>query len=244
MPITQRFTDRNKVKANIITGGYILLTVILAILLIKRAVTAQKPSNQESTDAVSYICVESDIQESVLEKLTQLQGNESQYKISLVTQQGECSVIIARNIQDPNKMKKLFDTTYILVRSSEIDSNESELINITNAELFNSLITQQYNDYTLIWDQETDSFLKSAFEIGVGQIVYPTKEIISTLQNEKTLAIIKSVQREEWMEVISIDEYSPFKDNFNSTRYPLVDRYWIGGSSQSDIDKIYDILVK
>lgn len=242
MPIIQNYSDKNKLKANILTTTYTILALTIAFLLLKNAFTPGTP-NEIVKKEDKKICLGNDIPETIVTELEENTKGDGEYKISSANTSSECTVVIGRNIEDPNEMRKLFDTTYILVQSNQ-EGNE-ELSEISQTQLINALITQQLGEHRIIWDQEADSFLKSAFNIGVGQIVYPSGEIERSLQEEEgVLAIIESTQRKDWMNVVSIDEHSPYSNNFNPTRYPLIDRYWIGGNSKEDIDKIYDILVK
>ena len=242
MPIIQNYSDKHKIKVILLSALYLLLAVAAVSLLFKLFVQ-QSPTDPNSTDLSKVdrnICFEKDVEQYIVDKVDGWTVENEQYKTTEVTSATECNVVIRRNTEDPNNLIKLFDTTYVLISRDTQDEIES----LSQEELLDALVTQSYQEHTLVWDLTTDSFLRSNFNIGVGQIVLSDEEIERRLASANYIAVVNSASTQDGDIVLSIDNQNPTTEGYNSAKYPLIDRYWIGGDNEDDIATIYGILVE
>jgi hypothetical protein len=239
MPIIHNYSDKHKLRLILLASLYILLPAAVVVILFN-VLTTPKTSPQPTAETeTKYICFEKDVEQYLVDRVEMWAVDHTEYLITDTDLVDECNVLVERNSSDPNELDKLFDTTYVLSRRAG-----GTLSNITQQQLSDSLISQTLGDYTLIWGPNTDSFLRSNFNIGVGQVVYSDDDVLKRLaRDDLTVAIISVEELTDSMRVIKIDNQSPQLEAFNGSRYPLIDRYWIGGNNQEDIELLYAILL-
>jgi hypothetical protein len=240
MPIIHNYSDKHKLKIVLLASLYILIPVGAVAVLFSVLTTPKTAQQTTSETETRYICFEKDVEQYLVDKVEIWAVDHTEYLITDPELVDECNVLVERNSSDPNDLDKLFDTTYVLVRREG-----GTLSNITQQQLLDSLISQTLGDYTLIWNPDTDSFLRSNFNIGVGQVVHTEAEVSKILKGDSlTAAVIRMKEVEDDLRVIKIDNQSPQLQAFNGSRYPLIDRYWIGGTSEEDIELLYAILME
>lgn len=240
MPIIQNHSDKHKPRLIVLSLLYVLTPILILAFLFNFFSDSKPDANTVDRKETKYICFEKDVEQYLVDRVDTWTIDHSEYKTVLETQATNCNVIVERNISDPNDLTKLLDTTYILVRKEG-----SRVTNITETDLLKALISQRIGEYTLIWNSQTDSFLRSNFNIGVGQIISTDAQISEMLLSDDLyIAVVKEDFDTTGRRIIRIDNQSPFTKNYSSSRYPLVDRYWIGGTSEGDINLIYDILLE
>lgn len=240
MPIIQNHSDKYRPQLVIATLIYILVPITVLAFIYSIFSNPSQSNQPNDEQELKYVCFEKDVEQYLVDRVETWALDHTEYRATVGTEATNCNVSIERNSTDPNDLNKLFDNTYIIVRREG-----SRLSNISEDELLDALITQSLSDYNLLWNAEVDSFLRSNFNIGVGQVVYTDAQIADRIMSDQLyLAILKQGTALDSLRVIRIDNQSPFSKDYNSFRYPLVDRYWIGGTDEDDIEIIYGILLE
>ncbi|MBI2356438.1 CapA family protein [Candidatus Dojkabacteria bacterium] len=223
MAIKHSLTDKESRKVRNTTILYILgilLIIVLPFLLIN-----QKPLPKEKEESKKEkLCIEGELQlqyTELLDKYAQENNMET-----ILGEDTECLATVARNINNINEYIKITNKIYVIV-----GRYDTTLTDIPSTSLDTLLTTQKYKGTNIVWDNDTDTFLRTAFEgIGVGQRVIETDDITKEIEkNSNTLAIIPFEKITSTFKVISIDDQTPLNKDFNTLRYPLIDRYWIKG---------------
>ncbi|KKR06148.1 MAG: hypothetical protein UT34_C0001G0188 [candidate division WS6 bacterium GW2011_GWF2_39_15] len=224
MPITHSLTDKEnkKFRRTLLQYLLVILAVISLPFLFKDK--GSNITNVKGIKDVKYICLTGEIQPAYIGILNTYANNNG-YQIDNGSN-ADCYITIARNIKDINNYTRLTNKIYMVV--GRFDNLTSD---ISTTQLKEALITQKYKGNNIIWDTETDDFLKSSFEtIGVGQKVYTQEEVTSSLsRSPNILTIIPFEKLTNKHKVLSIDGLNPLEKDFSSLRYPLADKYWISG---------------
>ncbi len=224
MPIKHNLTDRASNKAR--TTLYVYIIVFIAIVTIPFLLNNQK-ENGNKTEKESKkrytLCIEGEVDGTYTEILDQYSNDND---LAQGVKDVDCSVTIARNVKNINNYIRLSNRIYVIV-----GRYDNTIQNITTQDLQSILTTQQYKGSSVIWDEQTDQFLKSTFDnIGVGQRVVSKEEVVKRLEKENnTLAIIPFEEITHKYSIVTIDNLTPLDKEFNTLRYPLIDRYWIKG---------------
>lgn len=231
MPIIHSYSDREQKKLNIkiyssilVVVGVIILTFSISATVLKNS---QNNSNQEVKENNKYFCIDKTINNSDYEKVVQERINEKLI-LELSKEGNDCEAEIVRNPKDINPYQYISSKTFIAV--TNIQNN---IENIDADKLSASLNAQKYGDYNLVWNKETDEFLRTKYDFGVGQTVYSDSEILkkSALQRNY-IAIIPFDQLNPLMKVLSLNGDNLLKDTVNLISYPLSDTYWFKSSKE------------
>ena len=219
MAINNSLSEKSSRKYTLSLIVYITIFLIISLLVIKYLPLKNSNNTQQNTEK-SNICYIGNINDKIKEIVEEYSSNNN-YKID----DKDCNITIARNIKDPNDYTKLFTNTYVLVQKYD-----GILENISSENILTILNTQKYNGYKVYWNNETDIFLKSRFDIGVGQQILNSNEIEKLVKEDNnSIAIIPINELNINYSVIDIDFQSPLSKEYNHNKYPLQDMYWIKG---------------
>ncbi len=201
---------------------YFLIFLIISMFLIFRDRNIIK--EEENTNiSKSKICYVGEVQENIKVSVNEYIKGKN-YEISSTN----CNVTLARNISDVNEYNRVLSNTYVFVKSYD-----SYIVNIPNDELIDILNTQKYKEYSILWDINTDKFLRSRFSIGVGQAVYSKDELKKKISNNiNTIGIVPINEMSAKYSIVDIDFQSPYDEEYNINKYPLLDSYWINGDKK------------
>lgn len=227
MAINHNLTDKETRKAKIAQITYATIAVALTIFAIYSNIEKPEEKKDDKTQPKTTICTINTLEPTYTQTLEKYA---TENNAEVLGNNPTCDITIARNVKDINTYNRLTTKTYALVARYN-----SPLENITTQELMTLLTTQTNNQKTIVWDTQTDQFIRSTFEeIGVGQRVVQKDEIKQEiLKSTNTLAIIPFEEITLAYKVISIDNLNPISKDFNTLRYPLIDRYWIKGDENT-----------
>jgi poly-gamma-glutamate synthesis protein (capsule biosynthesis protein) len=124
-----------------------------------------------------------------------------------------------------------------------VTNRYSILDNISKTELISSLNSQKLGKHSLIWNKDTDEFLRSKYSFGVGQTVYSNEQIIKKIvDGESIIAIIPFDQLNPTFKVLNLDNTNPILEEESLTSYPLTDSYWY--SSENEYSQNVETILK
>lgn len=229
MAINHKYTDKHTRKVRNISILYILLIAIAITLpiLFRRENTTDNSTEKKNETEHGVVCTVEELEDNYIEKISQYaKDNKMRYTEG---EGSECTVTVARNVKDINEYNRLTNKLYILVARYDSPINA-----ITTEQLEDILITQKLQNSSAVWDNTTDSYLKTSYKnIGVGQRVLAKEEVHKLIQKSATtLAIIPFEEIKHTYKVVVVDGLDPLSKDFNTQRYPLIDKYWISGDKE------------
>lgn len=231
MAIIHTYSDREQKKLNIkiyssiaVVIGVILLTYTVSTLFAK----PQPPSTQNTvTETKKYLCVDSKLDESIKEDIERFKITEN-ITLDISSESNDCSIKIVRNPQDTNP--------YILANYqvyAVLTNFKNELESIEISKLSEGLNSQKYEKYSIIWSKQTDTYLRSKYEFGVGQTVYSDSEIKKKLAtNQNIIAIVPFQEISLTSKLVSIEGKNILKDEIGVSTYPITDSYWYSAEQE------------
>jgi hypothetical protein len=239
MPIVHHYTDKQARKFTFTVLLYAL--ILLVILLIAAVSYSRLPKSDTSTTTTERpkktICISHSVTQDIVDVISNYDTNNY-----TVAYNGNCDIYIDRNVADPNDYQKIFSKIYVVAKRYD-----NTLENVTSEEFLTILNNQTITKtkYSTIWDEKTDNYLRTKFNMGVGQVTTTIDNISNTLHKDaKTIAIIPFEQLTAAYSVVSIDDNDPLSKNFNDIKYPLVDTYWLKSSDKKENEQIIEYLTK
>ncbi|MCK9368389.1 CapA family protein [Candidatus Dojkabacteria bacterium] len=236
MPIIHNFTDRERKKINVKAIAIVL--VLIGILVVTYFVSKNSikiiPEIEEESN-IQNICIDPKLPQTVKDDLEDYVGKNT---LSLQISQTDCDIEIVRNPKDTNPYNLIFTKIYIPVSSVLSTSLDLPSDNVVGA-----LNSQKITDYTIIWEKETDDFLKSKYDLAVGQTVYTQKEIEKKIAKSKSyIAIIPFEKLKTYEKEVKVNGNSIFDKTFVPLAYFLTDTVWTKAQGQVKID--IDAIIK
>ncbi len=241
MPIVHHYTDK---QARKFTFTVLIYTLVVLVILLVAAISYSKlPKSDNSNNSNNKIKRTICISNTVAQNIADIISNYDTSNYTLQTN-GSCDITIGRNVTDPNYYLKIFSKIYVIAK------NYNNILTNVTPDQFNTILNDQNitkTNYTTLWDNNTDNYLRSKFSMGVGQLSTSTDIVANTLNNannNKTLAIIPFEQLKATESVVSIDDNNPLSKDFNIVKYPLIDTYWLKDSDKNEAGQIIDYLNK
>ncbi|MCB9790774.1 CapA family protein [Candidatus Nomurabacteria bacterium] len=178
------------------------------------------------------ICNSIESSNSVSKQLSE--WNPDNFEVSVKESVEDCDVNLSRNLDDTSQYSLAWSRLYIPV--TRFDSTIQEL---TSQELETGLANQQIKGMDIIWDENTDDFMKSKYNTVVGQQFRTAEQIHDQLvSSNKVIAIIPFDEAKPLYKILPIDDQTPLHKDFNPTVYPLTDTYWVKGSDSDLTDQL------
>ena len=232
MPIVHNFTDRERKKISIKTVAIVLIVLGLIFIVYYIFSNTPKPTIQpitNNTSGIQNVCIDSKLVQKVKDDIEDyVTSKEGTLQIS----QTNCDYQIVRNQKDTNPYNLIFTKIYIPVSSVLADSLDFPSDNVIAG--FNN---QKITNYNIIWEKDTDDFLKSKYDLAVGQTIYTEQEIEKKLATTKTsIAIIPFEQLKTYEQEVRVNGNSIFDKTFVPLAYFLTDTVWIKGSGDTRTD--------
>ncbi len=231
MAIIHTYSDREQKKLNIkiyssiaVIVGVILLTYTISTIFSK---PQQSNIQEEVKEIKKYLCIDSKIDESIKEEIEKFREKEN-LTLEISSESSECDIKIVRNPQDTNPYILSSYQVYSVVTNFK---NTLEEIDIT--KLTEGLNSQKYDKYTIIWSKETDTFLRSKYDFGVGQTVYSDSEIKKKLaSSQEFIAIVPFENISLTSKLLTVDGKNILKDDIGVSTYTLTDSYWYSADQE------------
>lgn len=217
MPVIHNWTDREKKKFNIKIIA--LIFIIIGIFLIPYFLLFQKKEiekHENTQNVTGYFCLDPALPQNIKEIY---ENDETKNEIN----NKNCNTEIIRNPKDTNPYRLVSTKLYIPVTNIT-----SDLETLTIEQLQDSLSTQKYKGYTILWNRQTDEYLRTKYNFGVGQSTYSDKEIEKRISSSKQyIAIIPFENKKVFEKEIKLNGYSVWEKDFSLMAYPLIDTIWI-----------------
>lgn len=183
------------------------------------------------------ICIDSKIpsrtKESFATGLKQLNTDQTEYEIRELgagDTAENCSLTVHYNLAETDLYEKLWTKLYVPVTT--IASPQQEIETTKLRELF---FSRYYNQNTIKWDNETDAFLSSKYDLGGGYTLPTFDDLQSEISANKNLIAIMPFEKfGQSMKILRFNEMSPLENDFNISAYPLTETYWLSKES-SDV---------
>lgn len=206
-----------------------LVTLVLTIYLVSSLTQDSQPKRQGEVKQAPHeeesllLCHTSDSDEQIVAAVQEKALEEVESVMTVIsTQYSECDISIVRNLRVDSRFESLWQKTYLLVNNS----SEGQL-SFTGDELKKAISDQSYQGRELIWSNKTDNFIKSNFQSVSGQQYATDEDVVAAVIDGNITAIIPFEAYVEGLSYGVIDQNTPLGTQYDSSSYPLLDRYWI-----------------
>ncbi len=222
-------TKQNPIKKIIIYFLIIFGVIITGTYIFQLEVEKEEKTEEKEIDKKEKIvCLDTNLPEKFQTEIEKLEVDmEVGYKGE------ECSVIIERNTKDISEYERMWTEMFALVTKYN-----SELKNISSENLEQAVKEGKFEEKELIWDSETEKFLKTRFEMGVGYPKYTQERIKEKVMDEESIAIVPFEKVKPEYKVVSVSDRTPLDEDINELAYRLSDSFYISEGENSVREKV------